>query len=95
MTRQELKVAEILRRNFHFVEGFAWEGPTVDINKVACDMVRELAADAAFDLLTGADQPTIKINPASFQRFNRCNCPDPVERCDDKGCRCTLCGYPT
>jgi ABC-type hemin transport system ATPase subunit len=92
MTEQEAKLAKIITeylvlRDRHRIE------PEV----LAKAIIREMVTDRAFDMLTGGDQPTVQINQqlTRFHQPYRCHCEEPVERCDHKGCRCTLCGYPT
>lgn len=96
MTEQEKTVARILRHHFHFVEGFAWEHPPVEIDKVACQIVRELITDAAFGILVGDDKRTYDASNAASIFRNYCTCPPDVQllRCDAHGKRCMHCGLP-
>jgi hypothetical protein len=52
MTDVEVKVRDILKRRFWMVDTFAYEGTPVAFESVACEIVRELATDMAFAVLT-------------------------------------------
>lgn len=62
MNEQELAVVRILRARFHMVDSFAYEGPPIDFNMVAVEIVRQLISDAAFNVLVGGNKPTVQIN---------------------------------
>lgn len=91
MSRQEQKVAQILRRHMDNHDIPLSRSGREAINVMAVDIVRELASDAAFDILTGGDKPTIQINPGI--RY-RCECADPVVMMGGRGAVCQLCGLP-
>lgn len=94
MTVQEQIVAQILRQHFHMVDSFAYEGPPVDFDKTACDIIRELAAYVAFDILTGADKPTVQIN---LPHPGHCECGpilQVVRHEFGRGHICQRCGCP-
>lgn len=92
LTEQEAKIAAILRSELGNIDNFAYEGPPIRYERIARDILRTLAADAAFAVLTGGDKPTVTANSPSKGYTPDCHCRAPAPMFSRRGKTCQNCG---